>query len=145
MAFLNTSLNIGLVASLAVGLGGLAENYVQSNAPKMVEGSGYVDMPVMQGGKTYVHLTLVKLTSCPGDIWPRWEGENGFIQVEPRRKTFLEASQYPQFPNMLESIPSKAPIGKLDLFYEVEYDCGTGERFMFTIGPIEMEVVSQYE
>lgn len=140
MALLNTSLHISFVASIAVMIGGVAENYIQRNSPPLIEGVGYVQNPVNAGSEHVVHWAITKRTSCPGVIWRRWEGEDGFVQKEARAPATIKESPYTQFPNINVKVPAAAPVGKLDLFIDVEYNCATGDRFLFTLGPVEMIV-----
>lgn len=140
MTLTNTALNISLVASVSVAICGAFESYFLVKSPPMIEGVGYVINPVGAGDRHVVHWTITKRTRCSGVVWRRWEGEGGFILKEARIPAKIRDSPHPQILNVVTRIPPSSPTGELDLFIDVEYDCGTGRVFPFTLGPVEMTV-----
>lgn len=126
-----------LIAGAVVAIGVLEVGDAVFPAP--IIGSGVATEPVRAGSVTLVSWTLDKKTECPGQNSRVWDGVNDFHLTEPAQISSLPEGKIS--PMIETRIPELAPPGVLELRIKGFYQCDTGGKMRFELGPVLFEVI----
>ena len=135
----NTLAVVLAVASLGFATITGVETAVKYTQPPSIEGYASRSSPVRAGETIRLEWNILKRRDCPGGFSRVWEGENGFRLVEANRHSSMPRTKEYKRYRIPTEIPSLAPVGRLDLYINGEYNCPDGVQY-YSLGPVNLIV-----